>query len=63
MTTGADDSHFHPADTDNDLVISAGELAAYKTAFEKGDSWPVPPNPVPEEYVRNAESLVGNGGG
>ena len=63
MTTGADDSHFHPADTDNDLVISAGELAAYKMAFEKGGSWPVPPNPVPEEYVRNAEYLVGNGGG
>lgn len=63
MTNGADDSHFHPADTDNDLVISAGELAAYKMAFEKGDTWPVPPNPIPEEYVRNAESLVGNGGG
>lgn len=63
MTTGADDSHFHPADTDKDLVISAGELAAYKMAYEKGDSWPEPPNPIPEEYVRNAESLAGNGGG
>jgi hypothetical protein len=59
VVTGA---QVHPADTDQNGIITTDELTAYKTACEKGDNWPVPPSPIPAGYVTNAEYLVKEGG-
>jgi hypothetical protein len=54
--------HFHPADTDRDYEISRDELTAYKMASQRGELWPTPPNPIPDEYITNAEALLIAGG-
>jgi hypothetical protein len=50
-------AQLHPADTDGDYRISLAELTAYAAAWKGGTTWPMPPNPIPQAYVTNAESL------
>jgi hypothetical protein len=47
----------HPADTGHDFEISVDEVTAYGSAWKTGQTWPVPPNPIPVEYVTNAGYL------
>jgi hypothetical protein len=50
-------AELHPADTDEDYRISLAELTAYAAAWKGGTAWPTAPNPIPQAYVTNAESL------
>jgi hypothetical protein len=48
----------HPADRqppDSRLTIS--ELTAYGSAWRRGEVWPLPPNPIPIDYVTRAAAL------
>jgi hypothetical protein len=48
----------HPADlppADSQLTIN--EVTAYGAAWRRGQTWPVPPNPVPIDYVTRAGML------
>jgi hypothetical protein len=52
---------FHPADTSLNFELSINEVAAYAAAWRAGQTWPVPPNPIPIEYPTNAGYLWRNG--
>jgi uncharacterized delta-60 repeat protein len=48
----------HPADlppADSQLAIN--EVTAYGAAWRRGQTWPVPPNPIPIDYVTRAGML------
>ncbi len=47
----------HPADINLDWRISISEITAYGGAWKRGDSWPLPPNPIDINYVTNAGTL------
>ena len=53
----------HPADnTPADSTMTANEVSAYSAAWRQGQSWPLPPNPIPIEFVTRAAVLAENGG-
>jgi hypothetical protein len=47
----------HPADRNEDMVMSIEEVTAYGAAWKRSDSWPVEPNPIPIAYVTRAGAL------
>ncbi|MCP4350017.1 MAG: LamG domain-containing protein [Desulfobacterales bacterium] len=47
----------HPADTDENFVISIGEVTAYGSAWKNGTTWSIPPNPVPIDYLTRAGAI------
>ena len=48
----------HPADTLAPLFsLSIGEVTAYGAAWRRGQDWPLPPNPIPIDYVTRAAAL------
>ena len=51
----------HPADTSLNFELSISEVTAYAAAWRSGQTWPVPPNPIPIEYPTNAGYLWRNG--
>ncbi len=51
----------HPADTSLNFELSINEVTAYAAAWRSGQTWPVPPNPIPIEYPTNAGYLWRNG--
>jgi uncharacterized repeat protein (TIGR02543 family) len=51
----------HPADTSLNFELSISEVTAYAAAWRSGQTWPVPPNPIPIEYTSNAGYLWRNG--
>jgi len=51
----------HPADTNLNVELSISEVTAYAAAWRSGQTWPVPPNPIPIEYPTNAGYLWRNG--
>ncbi len=55
------DQRLHPADTNDDWRMEIGEVTAYGAAWKTGATWPVPPNPIPIDYVTNAGFLWING--
>jgi len=52
---------YHPADANCDWQISFDEFNAYNTAWRQTINWPMPPNPIPNEYVARAGYLFKNG--
>jgi uncharacterized delta-60 repeat protein len=52
---------YHPADIDENFILSANEAAAYGAAWKRGMTWESPPNPIPIAYVTRAGALW-NGG-
>ncbi|MCX7047800.1 MAG: hypothetical protein NTX50_20235 [Candidatus Sumerlaeota bacterium] len=48
--TPAEDNYY-PGDSNSDWSISISEITAYGAAWKRGDTWPVPPNPIPIGYV------------
>jgi hypothetical protein len=48
----------HPADNKPaDNAITIVELTAYASAWRTGNTWPIPPNPIPINYVTRAGAL------
>lgn len=56
------DSAFHPADTNQDRLISSAEYAAYATAWKNNQPWPSGPSNIPADYVTRAGFLLNQGG-
>ena len=52
----------HPADTDNNFVITPAEFYAYAAAWQNGQTWTNAPNPIPANYLTRAGYLMTNGG-
>lgn len=53
---------FHPADNNPaDSRMSISEVTAYGSAWRKGQTWPLSPNPIPIEFVTRAGTLWKNG--
>ena len=52
----------HPADLNQDWVISVPELAAYYGAWKKGQPWTIGPTNITLEYVTRATYLWEQGG-
>ena len=55
-------TRFHPADVNQDWVISATEYANYAAAWKNNQAWPTGPNPIPADYVTRAGFLQNQGG-
>jgi hypothetical protein len=53
---------FHPADANQNWVITAAEYAAYAAAWKNSQPWPVAPAQVPADYVTRAGLLQNQGG-
>ena len=51
----------HPADTGLNFELSINEVTAYAAAWRSGQTWPIPPSPIPIEYPTNAGYLWRNG--
>ncbi len=51
----------HPADTDNNFAVSISEVTAYGSAWKKGATWTVPPNPIPIDYLTRAGAIWKSG--
>jgi hypothetical protein len=48
----------HPADTTPpEWTLSINEVTAYGAAWRRGQTWSVPPNPIPIDYVTRAAML------
>jgi uncharacterized delta-60 repeat protein len=48
----------HPADVRSpEWSLSIGEVTVYGAAWRRGDTWPLPPNPIPIDYVTRAAML------
>jgi parallel beta-helix repeat protein len=52
----------HPADVNNDWVITDAEYTAYAAAWKNDQTWNPGPNPIPADYVTRAGYLKANGG-
>ncbi len=48
---------YHPADVNENFTIVLSEVTAYAAAWKSGDTWPVPPNPIPLNYVTRAAMI------
>ncbi len=57
-------ARFHPADVNQDWVISATatEYANDAAAWKNNQAWPTGPNPIPADYVTRAGFLQNQGG-
>lgn len=55
-------SLFHPADVNQDGVISASEYANYAAAWKNNQPWPTGPRQIPADYVTRAGFLQNQGG-
>lgn len=53
----------HPADLNNDWVISDAEYTAYAAAWKNEQTWNPGPNPIPADYVTRAGYLKSQSGG
>jgi predicted outer membrane repeat protein len=53
---------FHPADANQNWVITAAEYAAYAAAWKNSQPWPVAPVQIPADYVTRAGLLQNQGG-
>jgi hypothetical protein len=51
----------HPADVSADLRLVITEVTGYGAAWKRGESWTLPPNPIPVNYVTRAGFLWRNG--
>ena len=51
----------HPADGNSDFRMVIGEVTGYGAAWKKGDTWAVPPLPIPIGYVTRAGYLWRSG--
>lgn len=52
----------HPADNNPaDGRLTIGEVTAYGVAWKNEQPWPLPPNPIPADYVTRAGALWKNG--
>lgn len=60
-TTVYDNCQLHPADTNKDMRMEAGEVTSYSFAWITGQIWSIPPNPIPLNYVARAGYLWRNG--
>jgi hypothetical protein len=47
----------HPADANSDFRLVIGEVTGYGAAWKKGNTWAVPPLPIPIGYVTRAGYL------
>jgi len=47
----------HPADANSDFRMVIGEVTGYGAAWKKGNTWTVPPAPIPIGYVTRAGYL------
>ena len=47
----------HPADANSDFRLAIGEVTGYGAAWKKGNTWTVPPLPIPIGYVTRAGYL------
>jgi hypothetical protein len=47
----------HPADANSDFRMVIGEVTGYGAAWKKGNTWAVPPLPIPIGYVTRAGYL------
>jgi len=47
----------HPADANSDFRMVIGEVTGYGAAWKKGNTWTVPPLPIPIGYVTRAGYL------
>jgi hypothetical protein len=45
---------FHPADINTNSAITLQEVTGYAYAWKRGALWPIPPNPIPVDYVTRA---------
>jgi len=52
---------FHPADTNNDWIISAAEYSDYGTSWKNDRAWSVQPNPIPADFATRAGYIEANG--
>jgi hypothetical protein len=52
----------HPADTNGNWVVEAGEFDAYSDAWRNGRTWGANSNAIPASYVTRAGYLKANGG-
>jgi uncharacterized delta-60 repeat protein len=49
---------FHPSDNrPADWLITIAEVTAYGAAWQRGQTWALPPNPIPIDYVTRAAAL------
>jgi Right handed beta helix region len=55
-------SFFHPADTNNDWVISMAEYNAYAAAWKNGQSWTTNAPVISADFATRAGYLLQNGG-
>jgi hypothetical protein len=55
-------AQLHPADTDENSVISQAEFDAYNAAWRTNESWTVAPEVIPVDFVTRAGYLLQNGG-
>lgn len=53
----------HPADLNDDWVISEAEYTAYAAAWKSDQAWSRQPSPVPADYVTRAGYLMQQSGG
>ena len=51
----------HPGDGSSDYRMVIKEVTAYGKAWKKGLPWPNPPNPISDDYLKNAVALWRNG--
>ncbi len=55
-------TRFHPADVNQDWVLSASEYSAYAADWKNNQTWSSGPNPIPADYVTRAGFLQNQGG-
>jgi len=54
----------HPADISSDFTLTDSEVTGYVSAWLRGNTWNLPPNPIPASYaVRAAGLWLGGTGG
>ena len=53
----------HPADVNNDWMITDAEYTAYAAAWKNDQTWATAPNPIPADYVTRAGYLKSQSGG
>jgi len=60
--TGVTGGSYHPADLNQDWVITDDELTGYAATWRRGDPWTVDSLLIPADYVTNAGMLWKSGG-
>ena len=57
-----DNTGTHPADLNDDFVISQAEYDNYAAAWKNDLAWPRGPQPIDADYVTRAGYILNNGG-